>query len=347
MRLRAFHIGLGLLAIGLLSSCASKGKAPAAPAAPAAIALPGGEGGIGFDDLRYSEALHQVLVPAGRSGRLDLVDPSTHAVVSIPGFSTKPEFTEGEHDDGITSVAEGAGLLFVTDRTSEVLYMVDPTSHTIVGQGALSASSDYVRWLDSSQELWVSEPDSERVEVLHFAAKPEPHVESVGKIEVPEGPESLVLDPKRGRAYTHAGAGTTVAIDLGTHAIVASWPNGCKEPSGMALDTERGFLFVACSEGGVQVLDVATGKHLGGLDLGGGIDIISYSPELGHLYVPSEETATLATIGVSREGALTLLGTTPATKDSHCVAAAGQVFFCDPAHGRLLVAVDHYPPSPR
>jgi len=344
MGLRALRVGLGLVAMVSLSSCASERKAPASPAA---IALPGGEGGIGFDDLGYSRALNVVLVPAGRTGRLNLVDPSTHAVVSIPGFSTKPEYAEGGHDDGITSVAEGAGLLFVTDRSSEQLSIVDPTSHAIVGQGALSASPDYVRWLDATQELWVSEPDSERVEIFHFASKPAPHVEPVSRIELPEGPESLVLDTKRGRAYTHAGAGTTVAIDLVTHAIVASWPNGCKEPSGMALDAERGFLFVACSEGGVQVLDVATGKKLGGLELGGGIDIISYSPELGHLYVPSEETATLATIGVSRDGALTLLGTSPATKDSHCVAAAGQVFYCDPAHGRLLAAVDHYPPSSR
>lgn len=344
MRLLAVRVGLGLMTMAFLSSCGSERRAPASPAA---IALPGGEGGIGFDDLGYSRALNRVLVPAGRTGRLDLVDPSSHAVVSIPGFSTKQEFTEGGHDDGITSVAEGAGLLFVTDRTSEQLSIVDPASHTIVGRGELSASSDYVRWLDAAQELWVSEPDSERVEVFQYAASPAPHVQSVARIEVPEGPESLVLDAKRGRAYTHAGAGTTVAIDLATHAIVASWPNGCQEPSGMALDTERGFLFVACSEGGVQVLDVASGKRLGGLELGGGIDIISYSPELGHLYVPSEETATLATIGVSHDGALTLLGTSPATKDSHCVAAAGQVFYCDPAHGRLLAAVDHFPPSPR
>ena len=32
------------------------------------VALPDGNIGIGFDDLRYSASLHQVLVPAGRTG---------------------------------------------------------------------------------------------------------------------------------------------------------------------------------------------------------------------------------------------------------------------------------------
>ena len=39
------------------------------------LALPGAEGSIGFDDLRYSPELHKVLAPGGRSGRLYLVDP--------------------------------------------------------------------------------------------------------------------------------------------------------------------------------------------------------------------------------------------------------------------------------
>src|SRR4051812_12630098 len=34
-------------------------------AIPVKLALPGGEGGIGFDDLMFSPALHRVLVPAG------------------------------------------------------------------------------------------------------------------------------------------------------------------------------------------------------------------------------------------------------------------------------------------
>ena len=97
----------------------------------------------------------------------------------------------------------------------------------------------------------------------------------------------------------------------------------------------------------MTTIDVASGKTLGTIKVGAGIDIIAYSPELGHVYVPSAETAKLAILGVSGEGGLSLLGTFPGTRDSHCVAAAGKVFFADPRHGRLLVVTDRYPRSLR
>ncbi len=343
MRLGVLAVGLSLLSIGHVLAAAPTVKPPHAPAA---IALPGGEGGIGFDDLGFSRTLGRLLVPAGRTGRLDLVDPASGKAVAIPGFSSKTEFS-GRHDEGITSVAEGAGLLFVTDRTTLRLSLVDPAKKAIVGHSPLGASPDYVRWLEPTHELWVTEPDSERFEVFRLETGPPPRATAVATIPVPGGPESLVFDSKRGRAYTHLESAKTAAIDVLTHAIVDTWSNGCTEAKGIALDSERGFLFVACEEGRVAVLDVATGKTLGSIDLGGGIDIIAYSLDLRHLYVPSAETATLAVLGVSPQGALSPLGTFPATKDSHCVAAEGRVYLADPDHGRLLVVADPYPASPR
>src|SRR6478609_6543313 len=78
-----------------------------------AVAMANGSPGIGFDDLRWSQALGRVLVPGGRSGIVDLVDPDTRAVVAVDGFSKLGDFSGG-HDDGPTSVDEGEGLLFVT-----------------------------------------------------------------------------------------------------------------------------------------------------------------------------------------------------------------------------------------
>lgn len=340
MRSAALGIVVSLISIG--PALAAEGT-NASHEARAAIALPGGEGGIGFDDLRYSRKLGRVLVPGGRTGKLYLVDPATSAVTSISGFSTVQEFAGG-HDDGITSVAEGGGLLFVTDRTSLELSLIDPGTKKVVTHVPLGASPDYVRWLESEHEVWVTEPDSERLEVYRLETGMSPRVVRIATIPVPEGPESLIFDLKRGRAYTHIAAATQ-AIDVHSHAVVATWKNGCEEASGIAMDPQRGLLFVACRQGAVRVLDLATGKIVGGADLGAGIDIISYSSGLGHLYVPSSETQTLAVLGVSARGALTPLGTFPGTADSHCVAAAGKVYFCDPAHGRLLAVTDPYPPS--
>jgi DNA-binding beta-propeller fold protein YncE len=344
------RLGTLVVAVALLhSSVAFGGKkeakvSPPPPARP--IVMPGGEGGIGFDDLRYSHVMGKLLVPGGRSGRLNLVDPASGGVVSIPGFSVVQEFNGG-HDDGVTSVADGAGLLFATDRTSQQLSIVYYPTRTIVGQVKLSAGPDYVRWLEASRELWVTEPDSEWIEIFHLEPTRPPSLKLITRAKVPGGPESLTLDVTRGRAYTHVGDGKTAAIDLHTHAILRAFENGCGEARGAALDGSRGWLFVACQSGSVTTLDVVTGRALGTIQLGGGIDLIAYSPDLRHLYVPSRDTETLAILGVAKDGTLKVLGTVPATKDSHCVAAVGKVFFADPAHGRLMMVLDTYPESPR
>jgi len=347
MLLAAALRGVGLCLVSMVGAIAAvPNNAPSH--APVVIAMPGGKGGIGFDDLACSRILGKVLVPSGQTGKLNLVDPGTRKIVSISGFGTKGDF-HGGHGEGITSVAEGAGLLFVTDRTSLQLSIVDPATMSVVGRSPLSASPDYVRWLEPAHEMWVTEPDSERFEVFKLENGTPPRATVVTTISVPGGPESLVFDLKRGRAYTHLSSGKTVAIDLGTRTIVATWSNECTEAKGIALDPERGFLFIACEEGRAVVLDVTNGKELGRIDLGGGIDIIAYNRDLGHLYVPSGETATVAIMGVSPLGALAQLGTFPTANDSHCVTsdANGKIYVGDPDHGRLLVFTDPYPPSPR
>src|SRR5690348_14159515 len=94
------------------------------------VPLPGGSpAGIGFDDMRYSPSLHRVIAPAGRTGALDLVDPATKKVTSIPGFSSDTSFGGGAgHGQGTTSADEGRGLLFASDRTARTLVVVDPAA---------------------------------------------------------------------------------------------------------------------------------------------------------------------------------------------------------------------------
>src|SRR5215471_15058069 len=78
-------------------------------AKPTVLAMPDGKGGIGFDDLRFSPELHRMLVPAGRTGKLVLVDPKTRALEPIDGFSTSPPGGGEGHGAGTTSVDAGGG----------------------------------------------------------------------------------------------------------------------------------------------------------------------------------------------------------------------------------------------
>src|SRR5262245_36760183 len=105
-----------VLAITLSTGCSGTQVSADAPKAQA-LPLPSGPPGIGFDDLRFSEALGAVLVPAGRTGNVDLVDPASNAATAIGGFSANASYGGG-HDFGVTSVDAGGGFVFATDRTS-------------------------------------------------------------------------------------------------------------------------------------------------------------------------------------------------------------------------------------
>jgi DNA-binding beta-propeller fold protein YncE len=318
--------------------------APAPALAP--MPLPGGEGGIGFDDLLYSKALDKVLVPGGRSGRLDLVDPKTGRVDTVEGFTTSARFGGG-HGQGTTSADSGRGLVFASDRDRRVVQLVDVNQKKIVGSADLAGGPDYVRWVEPTGEVWVTEPSHKAIEYFTLSSEGgAPKLVHAGSIDVKGGPESLVVDATRGRAYTHTWQDSTVAIDLKTHREVARWTNGCEGSRGIALDEARGLLFVGCEEGKAVALDVAhDGKRVGSAPAGKGVDIIAYSAQRQHLYVPGGDAATLTVIAVDPGGALRVLKTVPAAADAHCVAAdpLGHAYVCDPSKGRLLVFTDDAP----
>jgi DNA-binding beta-propeller fold protein YncE len=319
--------------------------AGAATASPAAIALPGGEGGIGFDDLRFSAPLRRILAPAGRTGRLDLVDPGSGAVDAVDGF-TRSAPARGGHGDGTTSADAGARWVFAIDRGDRTLAVVDPRARRIVARARLGGGPDYVRWVEPTQEVWVTEPGRQVVEIFRLDGGDAPRLVAAATIAVPGGPESLVVDPARGRAYTNTFRDATVALDLRAHAVAVRWTNGCEGARGIELDAARGLVFVGCEEGKVVALDAAHGGRLGEAKAGDGVDGIAYAAALGHLYVPAEAAGTLTVVGVGDQGALAALGALPAARGAHCAAAddAGNVFVCDPHQGRLLVLRDPYPP---
>jgi len=323
-------------------------KAAVIPIQPTPVPLPNASDGIGFDDLGYDAQLDKVLVPAGRTGNLDLIDSKTLNITSITGFSSGNGFNGG-HDEGITSVDSGNGYLFTTDRSAKQIDVVDPTTEGIVGVAAVQGNPDYVRYVKSSHELWITEPDNEQLEVFVLPKEDSPIPVYSMTISITGGPESLIIDEGRGRAYTHLWEGKTIAIDLKTHSVVDQWDNGCEGSRGIALDATNGFLFVGCSEGKAVVLDINhDGQQLSSLKLGSGVDIISYSPHLRHLYVPSSDSAKMGILDVSSDGKLSLLGLADTTDGAHCVVAdnRGNAWVCDPTKGQLLLIKDPFVTTP-
>ena len=336
MMLRMFRFSAFVVLACASATCAQ-------PYTGESVAISHDHKGIGFDDLRYSASLHRVLVPAGRTGTIVLIDPSNHASASIGGLAATASYGGG-HGEGTTSVDEGEGALYTIDRTAQQVVVIDPAARRVTVRAPLGSEPDYVRYVAPTRELWVTEPDSERIEI--FAISPErDKLTRVATIAVPGGPESLVIDPAGGRAFTHLWTGTSVVIDLRSRAITARWPNRCGGSRGIAYDERSQFLFAGCAEGKTVVMDAAHGGTvLATAESGRGVDIIDYDPVRRHLYVPGARSATLSIFSVAANGALTPLATKTTARGAHCVTTDGKdAYVCDPDRGRLLVIRDPYP----
>ena len=161
------------------------------------------------------------------------------------------------------------------------------------------------------------------------------------------GPEALVIDNARKRAYTNNGfGGNTYAVDLMTRMTVETWKNGCTALTvDLEFDDMRGFVMVACAAGRLAVLDVANGgKQLGEVSTGMGVDVCAYNPTLHHMYLAGQDSMDLSIIGISAAGVPTVLGKEQTAAGAQMVAADE---YATPGSatlaGRLLEVRDTYP----
>ncbi len=240
----------------------------ATPVSP--LQLPGADGPIGFDDLRFSSEMQKVIVPAGRTGRVDLVDPRDRSVQEITGFSTSAVARSG-HGESTTSADAGRGMLFASDRTRRELVVADARTRQIVTRMKLGGPPDYVRWVGPTNEVWVSEPSRRMIEIFRLSGESPPTLTESGAIDVPDGPESLEIDAGHRRAYTNSWHDSTFAIDVTSRKVVARWKNSCEGSRGLAIDPARELVFVGCDEGHAVALSTRDGRVTGRAKTGEGV----------------------------------------------------------------------------
>ncbi|HYQ81437.1 MAG TPA: hypothetical protein VEP68_08045, partial [Anaeromyxobacteraceae bacterium] len=217
------------------------------------------------------------------------------------------------------------------------LVAIDPASRRILSRTPLAGVPDYVRWVEPRREVWVTEPGREAIEVFRLATGG--RLERASSVRVPDGPESLVIDPARGRAYTNTWHGESLAVGLASRSVEARWPNGCRGSRGIALDAGRGLVFVGCEEGRAVALDLEAGGAVAGqVETGAGVDLIDWAPAGSRLYLAAGDAGELDVVAVEGRGALRLVERLPTAPGAHCVAADGRgdAWVCDPARGRLL-----------
>jgi hypothetical protein len=317
----------------LLAGCGASPDRVQPPPGAGIVELPGASGEIDFDDIVYSPRLHRVLVPARDSG-LYLVDPDNATATRVPAAGSA------------ASADEGRGLLFVADRSAGTITVINPAGGTAVGSAPTAATPDYLRYVDTTGELWISEPDAERIEIFTVLGGPAPVPRAAASIPVPGGPEGLTISPQRRMAYTHA-ADDLLAIDLVQRTVTARWATGCDGTHGFPrIDDRLGVALASCAtDGAVALLDLGDGRQLGRYQVGGGEALPAHADRTGHFYVRSDPGTRIATLQPARTG-LTMLGEVTVPEVGHCLTAddLGHYWTCDADHARILRFDD---PPPR
>jgi DNA-binding beta-propeller fold protein YncE len=301
------------------------------------LPLPGASAaGISMDYISYDPATNTVWVPAGNTGRVDVVDVSSGKVREIGGFATAEMGTgDRKRIAGPSGVTIGAGTIYIGNRGDSSVCAVN--SHTLARGTChkLDSSPDGLAYVASTKEVWVTTPRDKSVRILDATTLAEK-----AKLSYEGNPEGFAVDGLRHRFYTNLeDKDLTLAIDLQSHKTVGTWKPACGEdgPHGLRLDEKRGHLFVACSTRS-EVLDVAhDGKVLSSGDTGDGVDDIDYSSATHELFVGAGKTGELTIFNVDAHGKLSVAAKVPTKAGARnpAVAKDGTVYLAHSGREKL------------
>ena len=110
-------------------------------------------------------------------------------------------------------------------------------------------------------------------------------------------PEFAVADSQAGRVYCNVeDKSEVVVIDTAKHEVIAHWPTAPgEEPSGIALDTVHHRLFAGCHNKMMTMLDTESGKVIGTVAIGAGVDGCAFDERTGLAFAScGDGTTTIA-----------------------------------------------------
>jgi DNA-binding beta-propeller fold protein YncE len=301
----ALVMSLGILATS--SSATPQDGRTASNYTVKTLSLPdGGTGDVSMDYIAFDPATNSLWVPGGNTGAVDVVDVANGKVRQIPNLKTaQAQARGGTRVLGPSAVSIGEGVVYIGNRGGSDVCAYNARSLARVACQPLDSRPDGVVYVAPTKEVWVTTPGEQGIRVLDATT-----LAPKAKLTFPGNPEGYAVDAQRRRFYTNLeDKDKTVAIDLKTHATVATWNPACGGggPHGLGLDVAAGHLFVAC-DAGAEVMNVAgDGAVLSKIETGDGVDDIHYAPETHQLYVGAARAAKLTIARADASGKLTIV----------------------------------------
>jgi len=221
----------------------------------------GGEGG--WDYLALDSPNHRLFI--SRATRVMVVDTNNGSVLGeIPGLhrshgiALAPEFNKGFASDG------NPGTVTIFDyKTLKVLDTVKT---------------------DKDCDAIIYDPSSKRVFTMNGDANTSTAIDAAtGKVistfPLGGGPEFAAADGK-GHVFANLeDKSTMIKINAQTLKVEETWPLApCQSPSGLAIDSANERLFVGCHSKVMAEVDGNSGRVLGTVPIGQGVDANRFDP---------------------------------------------------------------------
>jgi DNA-binding beta-propeller fold protein YncE len=263
---------------------------------------------------------------------------ATGTVRRVEGFATAEREVRGaKRVMGPSSATVAGELVYAGNRADSSVCAIDAASLKRGACVVLKTPPDGLQYVARTKEIWATTPRAKSIVVLDASDPAKLSIKT--EIGLPGDPEGYAVDEAKALFYTNLeDKDRTLAIDVRSKKVLSDWPAGCgsEGPRGLALDTSRSRVFVACTAS-VNVLDGA-GRRLAQLDTGAGVDNIDYLDARRLLYVAAGKAARLSIAKVSDNGGLQLAASVPTASGARTVVADanGAAYLIDPEQGRVL-----------
>jgi len=270
--------GLVLLGLFLTANGVSAQQAGASGYHLANKVKLGGSGG--WDYLEVDPATHRLFI--SRATHVIVVDPAQGKIIGdIPN-------TQGVH--GI-ALADEFNKGFTTNGRTSDSTVFDLTSLAVSGTIKTDKDTDAVIYDPFSKRVFTFNGDANTATAIDAAS-----AKAVGTIPLGGGPEFGASDKKGNIFVNLEDKSALVKFDAKTLKIENTWPLApCESPSGLAIDAEHEILIVGCHNKLMTFVDGNTGKILGTVPIGQGVDANRFDPATGYAFAScGDGTLTIA-----------------------------------------------------
>lgn len=319
----------------------------AAPGAPAQTA-PQSPSAVGVKDAGASGASGYHVakkVKLGGAGGWDYleVDPATHRLFISRGthvmvYDPMAEKVVGDIPDtqGVHGVAIAADLSkgFTSNGRSTNSTIFDLASLKAMGSATTGKGPDAIIYDPYSKRTFTMNGDGNSATAIDAVSG-----NVAGSVDLGGGPEFAASDGKGNIFVNLEDKSALVKFDAKTLKMENTWPLApCESPSGLAIDAAHEILVVGCHNKLMAFVDGVTGKVIGTVPIGQGVDANRFDAATGYAF---------ASCG---DGTLTIAHEDSPTKFSLVETVATQrgarTMALDPTNHNVYLVTAEFGPTP-